>query len=106
MRALRRPTGHAQNGVCAGPRSLEYNTMNPSEHNVILFSQQDGGSFELLVFPGDVIASNQQGESSDPKRGLALSAVFLSRNRFAVLDKNRQVLLISPSPSFDQICHR
>ena len=52
------------------------------------------------------IASNQQGESSDLKRGLALSAVFLSRNRFAVLDKNRQVLLISPSPSFDQICHR
>ena len=80
--------------------------MNPSEHNVILFSQQDGGSFELLVFPGDVIASNQQGESSDLKRGLALSAVFLSRNRFAVLDKNRQVQLISPSPSFDQICHR
>jgi coatomer protein complex subunit alpha (xenin) len=89
--SLRR-AGHSQGGLGSGPRSLEYNSMNPSENNLLLFSDHDGGSFELIVFSEDAGASNQ-GESSDSKRGLALSVVFLARNRFAILDKNRQIII-------------
>jgi coatomer protein complex subunit alpha (xenin) len=90
--SLRRAAGHAQGGLCSAPRALEYNIANPSEHNLILFSDHDGGSYELLAFSDDESTSNQ-GENSDSKRGQALSAVFLARNRFAVLDKNRQILI-------------
>lgn len=89
--SLRR-AGNTQAGLCGGHRSLEYNVFNPSEHNLLLFSDQDGGTFELLAFSDD-IAPSSQGESSDLKRGLAVSVVFLSRNRFAILDKNRQIII-------------
>jgi hypothetical protein len=91
--SLRR-AGHSQGGLGSGPRSLEYNAMNPAECNLLLFSDHDGGTFELLAFSEDTTTSSQT-EHTDSKRGLALSAVFLARNRFAILDKNRQVTLIT-----------
>lgn len=54
----------------------------------------DGGCYELLTFGSMDNASN--GVGADPnelRRGSCLAAVFLARNRFAVLDKNRQVSL-------------
>lgn len=96
MLSLRR-SGHVQNVVGNGIRSLEYNTMSTSEHNVLLYSDNDGGSFELISFSQDAVSN--QPEPADSKRGPALAAVFLARNRFAVLDKNRQVCLLLPQAS-------
>lgn len=51
----------------------------------------DGGCYELLIFSA---VDGIGGSGEDPqevRRGGCLAAVFLARNRFAVLDKNRQV---------------
>lgn len=79
---------HTQNVTGNGVRSLEYNNMNPTESNVLLFSEADGGSYEIISFVQD---ASSQAEPSESKRGPAIAAVFLARNRFAILDKNRQV---------------
>ena len=50
----------------------------------------DGGSYELITFNADTSAP---ADASGAHRGPGLAAVFVARNRFAVLDKNRQVLL-------------
>lgn len=52
----------------------------------------DGGCYELLTFSSmDGSASGAGADTSEVRRGPCLAAVFLARNRFAVLDKNRQV---------------
>ena len=50
----------------------------------------DGGSYELYSVPRDGRSSDQ---SQECKRGAGSSAVFVARQRFAVLDKNRQILI-------------
>ena len=57
-----------------------------------MFSDSDGGTYELMTFHGE--SSAAAGESTEIKRGQAVAAVFLARNRFAVLDKNRQVHIL------------
>ena len=102
--SIRRPgsTGANQN-----PRSLSY---NPAENAVLLCSDVDGGSYELYVIPKD---STGRSETQEAKRGQGSSAVFVARNRFAVLDKNHNQILIKnlqnevtkkcpPFPNFDQ----
>ena len=77
------------NNSNSNPRSLDLNAFNSSENNILLSSSLEGGSYELTSFCVDSSASTM--ESTDIKRGHALSAAFLARNRFAILDKNRQV---------------
>lgn len=49
----------------------------------------EGGHYELFHVPTD----GRGGENVDSKRGLGVSAVFVGRKRFAVLDKSNQVSL-------------
>jgi coatomer protein complex subunit alpha (xenin) len=52
----------------------------------------DGGSYELYVIPKDSIA---RGDAvPEAKRGAGGSAVFVARNRFAVLDKSSNQVLV------------
>eukprot|EP00775_Hariotina_reticulata_P004965 gene4965-5206_t len=75
--SIRRPTNAGMNQA---PRTLSY---NPAENAVLLTSDVDGGSYELYSIPKDA-----RGDSSpEARRGLGTSAVFIARNRFAVLDK-------------------
>ncbi|KAJ3292189.1 hypothetical protein HK104_005514 [Borealophlyctis nickersoniae] len=83
--SIRRPA-NIQTGP---PRSLSY---NPAEHAVIISSAQDGGTFEMYNLPKD--ASGEAREASDVKKGSGNSAVFVARNRFAVLDKQHQQIFI------------
>lgn len=64
------------------PRSLSY---NPADSGVLITSALDGGTYEL--YAGD------RSGSADGYRGPGLSAVFVARNRFAVLDKQHQILV-------------
>ena len=57
--------------------------------DVSLISESDGGTYELMTFQGE--SSATPGESTEIKRGQGVAAVFIARNRIAVLDKNRQV---------------
>ncbi|TKY49936.1 Coatomer subunit alpha-1 [Spatholobus suberectus] len=82
---IRRPGSPSLN---QSPRTLSY---SPSENAVLLCSDIDGGSYELYCISKDGYG---RGDSQDAKRGVGASAVFVARNRFAVLDKSsNQVLL-------------
>lgn len=88
--SLRRTTSNATPGIGGGPRHLAYNSFNKSENNVLILSDVEGGSYELITFSTD---STGSGDAQDVRRGSAISAVFLARDRFAILDKTRQLLI-------------
>ncbi|PWZ01130.1 Coatomer, alpha subunit [Testicularia cyperi] len=73
------------------PRTLSY---NPAERSVIVTSVNgDQGVFDVAPLPRD--AGGDLGESSSVgKRGQGSSAIFVARNRFAVLDKAAQTIEI------------
>jgi len=109
--SLRR-AGHTLGTTTSGPRSLELNTLNSSDVSLLMLWDVEGGSYELIVLNPESLQSHS--ESAESKRGLALSAVFLSRNRFAALDKNRQIIvkdvsnekrkaIAPPNPSTDKL---
>ncbi|XP_047312007.1 coatomer subunit alpha-1-like [Impatiens glandulifera] len=83
---IRRPGSTSLN---QGARTLSY---SPTENAVLICSDLEGGSYELYVVPKDNIS---RGDTvPEAKRGTGGSAVFMARNRFAVLDKsNNQVLV-------------
>ncbi|XP_047310671.1 coatomer subunit alpha-1-like [Impatiens glandulifera] len=83
---IRRPGSTSLN---QGPRTLSY---SPTENAVLICSDVDGGSYELYVVPKD---NTSRGDTvPEAKRGTGGSAIFVARNRFAVLDKsNNQVLV-------------
>ncbi|KAK3689964.1 coatomer WD associated region-domain-containing protein [Podospora appendiculata] len=66
------------------PRTLSY---NPAERSVLVTSSADGGSYELINLPRDGSGAVEPTES---KRGQGNSAVFVARNRFAVLNTAAQ----------------
>ena len=70
------------------PRTLSY---NPAERAVLLTITSDNGLFELTTLPqsnqGDVKDSSSEG-----KRAAGQSAIFVARNRFAILNKASQLI--------------
>lgn len=83
---IRRPGSTSLN---QGPHTLSY---SPTENAVLICSDVDGGSYELYIVPKDSIS---RGDTvPDPKRGAGGSAVFVARNRFAVLDKSTNQVLV------------
>lgn len=70
------------------PRTLSY---NPAERAVVITISSDNGLYELSTLPtqtnGDIKDS-----SADGKRGSAHSAIFVARNRLAVLQKTNQLI--------------
>ncbi|KAF8884902.1 coatomer subunit alpha-2 [Gymnopilus junonius] len=70
------------------PRTLSF---NPAERAVILTINSDNGIYELSNLP-----QQAQGElkdsSVDGKKGNGQSAIFVARNRFAVLNKASQLI--------------
>ncbi|ROW07448.1 hypothetical protein VMCG_03738 [Cytospora schulzeri] len=68
------------------PRTLSY---NPAERSVLVTSSTDGGSYELVNLPRDGSGAIEPTES---KRGQGNSAIFVARNRFAVLNTSSQTI--------------
>lgn len=62
------------------PRTISY---NPAERSVLVTTPADGGSYELVNLPKDESGAIEPTES---KRGSGTSAIFVARNRFAVLN--------------------
>ena len=90
--SLRRVGQQAQtDGIGSAPRYLAYNHHNPTEGNVLVTSDVDGGSYELITFS----LPNSSGSVTDGKRGACLGpGVFLGRNRFAVLDRHQRQITV------------
>ncbi|KAE9448255.1 hypothetical protein C3L33_19823, partial [Rhododendron williamsianum] len=83
---IRRPGSTSLN---QGPRTLSY---SPTEGAVLICSDVDGGSYELYVVPKDSISRGEIVQEA--KRGTGGSAVFVARNRFAVLEKSSNQVLV------------
>ncbi|XP_051150876.1 coatomer subunit alpha-1-like [Andrographis paniculata] len=81
---VRRP---GSNGLNQGLRTLSY---SPSENAVLVCSEADGGSYELYTIPKD---SYGRGDA-EAKKGSGASAIFVARNRFAVLEKTSNQALV------------
>ena len=90
--SLRRVGQQAQtDGIGSGPRFLSYNMHNPTEGNILVCSEVDGGCYELITFS----LTNAGGSVTDGKRGSCLGpGVFLGRNRFAVLDRLKREIVV------------
>lgn len=83
---IRRPGSSSLN---QGARTLSY---SPTENAVLICSDLDGGSHELYIIPK---GSSGRGETvQEAKRGVGGSAVFVARNRFAVLEKSSNQVLV------------
>merc|ERR1719336_522917 len=81
--------GRGRNAGIEAPRSLHYNSYNPSSHTLILFSEEDGGKYELFNVKKGVREMQMQGGLT----GKGKSVAFTTRNRFAVLDRNQNLSL-------------
>lgn len=68
------------------PRTLSY---NPAERSVLVTSPSEGGSYELINLPRDGSGAL---DATDSKRGQGNSAIFVARNRFAVLNTTTQTV--------------
>lgn len=69
------------------PRTLSF---NPAERAVLLTISSDNGLYELSGLPKDAVGEVKD-SATDGKRGSGQAAIFVARNRFAVLNKATQV---------------
>ncbi|KAL4186710.1 hypothetical protein AMTRI_Chr09g15360 [Amborella trichopoda] len=83
---IRRPGSTSLN---QSPRTLSY---SPTENALLVCSDVEGGSYELYIVPKDSMGRGDT--SQEAKRGVGGSAVFVARNRFAVLDKSNNQALV------------
>ena len=75
-------------GLGQGFRSMSFNT---AENLALLQSDADGGTYELVQVPKD---ASRTESLSDGLRSQGRSAVFVARNRFAVLDPGSNSILV------------
>lgn len=73
----------------APARAMSY---NPAEHAVLLSYDSDGGIYELYT---NLPRSGQHGSETlaDPRKGSGIAAVFVGRNRFATLEKGKEIVV-------------
>ncbi|ORX38221.1 coatomer WD associated region-domain-containing protein [Kockovaella imperatae] len=71
------------------PKTLSY---NPAERAVLVTSATENGQYELISLPKSAAPSAGDGKDvpSDGKKGNGSCAIFVARNRLAVLDKAGQ----------------
>lgn len=90
MYGMAPPTSSANGAAYAPPpRSMSYNA---AEHAVLLNYDADGGSYELYT---NLPKSGSNGAEAmvEPRRGSGNTAVFVGRNRFASLEKGKEILV-------------
>lgn len=88
--SLRRTTTTTTPGVGGGPKALKFNILNKTENNVLVTTNESGGSYELITFSTD---NSRSGDAQDVRRGHGLDAVFIQRDRFVVLNAMKQLAI-------------
>ncbi|XP_062209518.1 coatomer subunit alpha-3-like [Phragmites australis] len=71
------------------PTTLSY---SPTENAILICSDVDGGSYELYIVPKD--SAGRSDYLQEARKGAGGSAVFIARNRFAVLEKSSNNVLV------------
>lgn len=78
-----------------GSRAPVYSmSFNPAENAVLLTTRthnMDNSNYDLYQIPKETDSQNP--DSPDSKRSAGLTAVWVARNRFAVMDKSHQVVI-------------
>ncbi|KAJ3302375.1 hypothetical protein HDV03_005016 [Kappamyces sp. JEL0829] len=72
-----------QPGQAPPPKILSF---NPAENAVMLSTGKDDGPFEIYALPRKPTG---QLVDAEPRRGVAAAAIFVARNRFAVIEKGK-----------------
>lgn len=81
-----RRSGNSTEGIGTAPRFMHYNSYEPNDTHLLIMSDSDGGSYELV--------SLNHNNVNDGKKGNCLGPVFfMARNRFCVLDRSRQLVI-------------
>ncbi|XP_066948012.1 coatomer subunit alpha isoform X1 [Macrobrachium rosenbergii] len=79
----------------AGPRAPVYSmSFNPAENAVLLTTRThilDNSNYDLYQVPKE--SDSQNPDAPDSKRSAGLTAVWVARNRFAVMDKSHQIVI-------------
>lgn len=70
-------------------RAMSYNA---AEHAVLLNHDADGGTYELYTNLPKLGGSGAEA-LADPRKGSGVSAVFVGRNRFAALEKGKEIIV-------------
>jgi coatomer protein complex subunit alpha (xenin) len=70
------------------PKTILYNQFNTMQHDILLNFDQEGGSFVLFSFHKDIKAANNLAEK---RADGILSAIFIAKDKLAVLDKNKEL---------------
>ncbi|CAK9148236.1 unnamed protein product [Ilex paraguariensis] len=83
---IRRP---GSNSLNQSPRTLSY---SPTENAVLICLDGDGGYYELHIVPKD--SFGRVDTVQEAKKGPGGSAIFMARNRFAVLEKSSNQILV------------
>lgn len=65
------------------PRTLQYNHYSRAEHMILCTSPVENGQYELVRIAGGLFESSMQASTVS---GTAMSACFLTRNKFATLE--------------------
>lgn len=95
--SIRRSSAGGGMGSSGGSSSAVVRSMhyNEAESMLLVCTDAEGGTYELYSVPrpGGGAPSAGSGADGECKRGLGTSAVFVARQRFAVLDKSRQILV-------------
>ncbi|KAJ1922602.1 hypothetical protein IWQ60_006417 [Tieghemiomyces parasiticus] len=79
----------ADNRYNQPPRTIAH---NPAENALLVSYPTDGGTYELYTLPSNPLTHVDT--SQYYQRGSGTSAIWISRNRFAVLDQPQQQILI------------
>ncbi|KAH7096636.1 coatomer subunit alpha-2 [Auriculariales sp. MPI-PUGE-AT-0066] len=77
-------------GQWTQPRALSF---NPAERSVVVTTASDGGAYELVTLPKD-LGAELRDSTADGKRGTGNTAIFVARNRVAILNKATQQIEI------------
>jgi coatomer protein complex subunit alpha (xenin) len=79
------PKPASQSPKAAVVRSISY---NPAEHALLVNTDEEGGTYKLYKLPAASNgAVNGRGEIPADSSGIATTAVFIARNRFAAWDR-------------------
>ena len=65
-----------------------------TDMSISFLQPSDNGLYELVSLPRDLNSGEVRDSATDGKRGNGAAAIFIARNRFAVLDKTAQTIEI------------
>jgi hypothetical protein len=73
------------------PGQVYHNSFNQASHDILLNYEQEGGQYVLFQFDKDL----SKARCINEKRGDALAAFFISKDRMCILDKSHDVYVSS-----------